>query len=64
MSRSRYAGEGENYSRELQDVGDLLSKCWWAEQNNSIISSKKINEGEKKDGNFVVCPKGVHDGQK
>ena len=48
MSRSRYAGEGENYSRELQDVGDLLSKCWWAEQNNSIIGSKKINEREKK----------------
>ena len=34
--------------RELQDVWDLLSKCWWAEQNNSIIGSKKINEREKK----------------
>ena len=28
ISRSRYAGEGENYRKELQDVGDLLSKCW------------------------------------
>ena len=51
---------------ELQDVRDLLSKCWRAEENNCITGSKK-DKWKRKNANFVASgnhsPWGAHDGQ-
>ena len=68
ISRSRYAGEGENY--RLKGT----ARCWrlaqqmlisWTKQQHHWF--KKDKWKRKKDANLVVCgsqsPRGAHDGQ-
>ena len=68
ISRSRYAGQGENYKEEYK-----MSETCWAnfdklEETTASLFQKKIHEREKKNAKLVVNEnhslRGTHNGQK